>query len=611
MVLPHKKKRDKKLPCVYCGTHIIQLARHLLQRHRNEEMVSKISKLQPCDPERLKLLTDLRNKGMYKNNYNVLRTGKGEIVVRRRPSRYARATDDFLPCPNCFMWSSRKFLYKHQKVCTKATKSQKWRRIQAPAANLLPVLSQASAKLKESVLIRMNQDCIYNIIKNDWLILQYGSSLCQRHEEKAEQHLAPYIATKMRELGRLLEEIQKNSNISQLADAICPSNFDLITSCTRTVAGFNAETGRLATPSLALKIGFSLAKCANLLLQEAIMSSDIVRKKIQDFLTLYESRWKTFISRCSYTSLRIMRYNKPTLLPIAEDIKMLNDFLNKQEKHLSIKLSNYFDYVTFEKLNKIILSKLILFNRKRSGETSRIFLENFKNRHSGVGSSDIFSTLSDSDKALACNFSHMQFRGKHGRTVPLLMPKSTEVNIELLLFNRDAAGIPPKNPYLFAKPSDIGFFDGGAALLKFAQECGVSEPKTLRSTNLRKHVATMTQLMNLKSNEIESVANFLGHDLTVHKQYYKLPDSAIHLAKISKLLIAVGGQNVSEFKGRDLDSMDVSYELNENSDNGSESCDDDSGTDYWNPIVPQKPLVKRCKRSLKPRDYSKRVSHFI
>lgn len=113
------------------------------------------------------------------------------------------------------------------------------------------------------------------------------------------------------------------------------------------------------------------------------------------------------------------------------------------------------------------------------------------------------------------------------------MLKLTEMNIELLIIKRKSADIPDCNPYLFAKPSEHSYFDGGRALVKFATESGLSNPKSVQSTNLRKHIATMTQLMKTRENEMEAVANFLGHDMAIHKQYYKLPDSAIHLAKIS------------------------------------------------------------------------------
>ena len=50
-------------------------------------------------------------------------------------------------------------------------------------------------------------------------------------------------------------------------------------------------------------------------------------------------------------------------------------------------------------------------------------------------------------------------------------------------------------------------------------ECGASKPEALRSTKLKKHVAIMTQVLNLKDNELDIVAQFLGHDIGIYREY--------------------------------------------------------------------------------------------
>lgn len=43
----------------------------------------------------------------------------------------------------------------------------------------------------------------------------------------------------------------------------------------------------------------------------------------------------------------------------------------------------------------------------------------------------------------------------------------------------------------------------------------------MTSTRLRKHVATVTQLLNLKGNDIDQLAKFMGHTTATHQTYYK------------------------------------------------------------------------------------------
>lgn len=68
--------------------------------------------------------------------------------------------------------------------------------------------------------------------------------------------------------------------------------------------------------------------------------------------------------------------------------------------------------------------------------------------------------------------------------------------------------------------------------------CGAKNPELLTATKLRKHIATCSQVLNLSGNELEQLANFLGHNINVHREYYRLPQETIFLAKVSKLLLA-------------------------------------------------------------------------
>ncbi|XP_041936689.1 uncharacterized protein LOC121698558 isoform X1 [Alosa sapidissima] len=61
--------------------------------------------------------------------------------------------------------------------------------------------------------------------------------------------------------------------------------------------------------------------------------------------------------------------------------------------------------------------------------------------------------------------------------------------------------------------------------------------------------------MNLKDNELDQLADFLGHDIRVHREYYRLPQSTIQLAKISKLLMAMEKGSVKDIQGKSLDEI--------------------------------------------------------
>ncbi|XP_060584686.1 uncharacterized protein LOC132740736 isoform X2 [Ruditapes philippinarum] len=61
----------------------------------------------------------------------------------------------------------------------------------------------------------------------------------------------------------------------------------------------------------------------------------------------------------------------------------------------------------------------------------------------------------------------------------------------------------------------------------------------------------------MKENDVQEVARHMGHELAVHRKFYRLQDDVIELAKISKLLLAVESGQAHHFKGMSLDDLDL------------------------------------------------------
>lgn len=90
-----------------------------------------------------------------------------------------------------------------------------------------------------------------------------------------------------------------------------------------------------------------------------------------------------------------------------------------------------------------------------------------------------------------------------------------------------------------------------------ANQCSAKHPEHLRSTQLTKPVATLSQVLNLKNNKLDQVADFLGHDIRVHWDFYRLPVPTTQLAKISKLLLSMEKGHLSSQQGRSLDETEL------------------------------------------------------
>lgn len=173
--------------------------------------------------------------------------------------------------------------------------------------------------------------------------------------------------------------------------------------------------------------------------------------------------------------------------------------------------------------------------------------------------------MSAMEKALACSLKRIEIRGKRGRTVPVLLTSAMSKALDLLIKCREAVGICQGNKFVFPTNTASGCIRGCDVLRHYAEVCGADHPDTLKSTNLRKHIATMTQIINLDPNELDILARFMGHDIRVHREYYRLPEETTQLAKVAKVLHALDGGVMSKLAGLRLDDieLDVDEEVEE------------------------------------------------
>jgi len=63
--------------------------------------------------------------------------------------------------------------------------------------------------------------------------------------------------------------------------------------------------------------------------------------------------------------------------------------------------------------------------------------------------------------------------------------------------------------------------------------------------------------MGLSEQELQEVARHMGHELAVHRKFYRLQDDVIELAKVSKLLLAVEDGVAHAYANKSLDDIDL------------------------------------------------------
>lgn len=88
-----------------------------------------------------------------------------------------------------------------------------------------------------------------------------------------------------------------------------------------------------------------------------------------------------------------------------------------------------------------------------------------------------------------------------------------------------------------------------------ANACGAKNALTLRSTNLWKHVATLSQVLNLRENEPDMLTQYIWHDIRVNREFYRLPNDVLQTSKLAKLFFIMDCGQLPSLKGKSQDEL--------------------------------------------------------
>ena len=555
-----QRKWDKKNVCKYCLKPQSKLSRHLLRKHADEIEVAQIAAMPLRSKRRRMCLRKLLNDGNYMHNVEVLSNNIGEIIPCKRPSSPSEY-NQFIPCEYCKAMFLGNCLWKHKKMCPYKPDSQTdsaHHHHQARGSLLLPFSPDATEGLKRDILSVMHQDEVTAALRVDSLIMKFGSRLHFRHGHLP--HRWPYIRERIRQMGRFLVKMRQSTTIKCLSDCLIPEYFDSVVKAVRSICGFDEQTHVYKTPSLALKIGHSLKECVRIEINVCAVigsSADEKKQKFKQFLSLCDNEWGHEVSSHALRSLHQRKFNKPTVLPLAEDVKVLHSYLTAKASMCMESLSREPTVACWSDLCQITLAQVVAFNRRRGGEAERMLLSAYCSDSIENVNEDVSACLSRVEVALCKEFRIVHVEGKRGRKVPVLLTRAAQAQIASLIELRAVMGVCAANKFVFARRNALLPIRSSDSLRRFARECGAQNGTALTSTKLRKHVATMSQMLSLRKHELDILATFMGHDIHIHREFYRLPEETLQVAKVSKLLIAMERGELASLQGRNLDDVDV------------------------------------------------------
>ncbi|KAG7472086.1 hypothetical protein MATL_G00104710 [Megalops atlanticus] len=553
-----KRVYSKRHYCLYCCKPYAKMARHLEHAHEDKSDVAKALSLPKGSKERKKVLDYIRNRGNFAHNAAVMESGKGELVPCRRPPKKAQGKE-FMHCAYCQSLLTKKALWRHMRSCRLtpggvATKPGK-NRVQSMCVYTGPVPSHVSKQLWD-VISAMTPDPVTDVIKKDRVITDVGQHLLNKGGTSAKNQ--QHVREKMREMGRLICNARRVTKLRNMEDLINPNNYMETVKAVRVTCGYDSDKNKFLIPSLANKLGNALVKVSKLLKAQGLISNDKeLVKNASEFQDVHREKWNEMISATALRNIREAKWNAPTLMPFTEDVQKLHGYLNQKQDEWYNSLSESPSTEVWRNLAKVCLAQIILFNRRREGEVASMPLSAFLSRDTSNSHEDVDWALTETEKKLCRHFTRIVIRGKRGRPVPILVTQKMLRALDLLVKQREACGVLKHNTYMFARPEALSHFRGSDCLGSFAQACGAKHPKLLTSTRLRKHAATLSTVLNMSNSEMDQLANFLGHDIRIHREFYRLPEKTLQLAKISKVLMALEQGRLSEFHGKNLDEVDI------------------------------------------------------
>lgn len=238
-----------------------------------------------------------------------------------------------------------------------------------------------------------------------------------------------------------------------------------------------------------------------------------------------DAEWDLYVSHCARTNLVGDKWNKKEMIPLTEEVMKLQKMIKCEGEKAKQQLLEGPNPLTFKTLSECIISQVILFNRRRQGEAAKMHLQTYMNRSNEGPSEEVMQCLSQMEMNLSEEFTRFVIRGKQGQKVPVLLTKEMTESLGFLVDRRGMdIAILDSNKYVFARLNSDTYLRVSDCLRKYAAASGAKRPETLTSTQLRKHIATLSQIMSLKENKQDQLAKFMGHDIRVLREYHRLTE---------------------------------------------------------------------------------------
>ena len=440
----NQRKYDKSHICYFCGACVIKMSRHFIKKHNNNPDVRRFVNLKLNSKDRKNAITLLMLKGDFLHNCAVMKEQKGVLLVLRRPdANKPTKPEDYIPCVYCLGFIHKLQAFKHVKNCPL--------RIPGLSKDTNKILNQGKSLLNkmtkpddnssddwQEIQIQFRDDVVGRYILNDETLCSWGNALTVQLGKVQAKH----IRDRLRSVGTFCIKYghEYGTEDSTIKEILQTKNFYKNFNLAPTAFG-----KALTTP---VKLGANIKSIITILKQNAIFTLDTDKKKdLENLLFMVQTKW----TEISAPNQRRLKEQKPHVveMPITNDVKLFLKFLTDEiTKYL--KLLNQTQTIDlWTNLSKNVLAFLIVFNRRREGEVSRLELVTYTQKpdYENMETDSFVQTLSQTEKYLCSTYKYMSTKGKRNWRVPILYPQLVDDALDSLVKNRKSCGIKPNNNF--------------------------------------------------------------------------------------------------------------------------------------------------------------------
>lgn len=194
-------------------------------------------------------------------------------------------------------------------------------------------------------------------------------------------------------------------------------HFKVVIRAIHTMAKYDCKLNTFQSPGTAVSLVTLVNKIGKFLVGAYIeLDEEDKEKAVSRFLIVFQMNVKMKVNKLAIVTRVKNRRGKKEDIPTTEDVKKLAEYLDREREACYLELSKEFSDKKWLYLLELTSMSILVFNRKRVGDTQNIEISDFLNR-------EIFAENTDDELSNEAIKSRLQIRGKLYRTVPVLITK--------------------------------------------------------------------------------------------------------------------------------------------------------------------------------------------